>query len=115
MIALLSIGCEAEQKMLPDPVLAGDAARMENVAALRPHVQKLVEEMKAGRLLGAAASEFHEQLEMADKLTRAGKITAYGFYANPKTAGQEGSPVLVIHVQNKFGHIVLCRVVSVEY
>jgi hypothetical protein len=115
LIALTAAGCETEEPMTAEPVRAGDAERMDDIPNLRPHIRKLLDKMKSGDLIGANAGELRQELGLADKVTGTGKLANYCFFAIPETAGQEGSPTLVIVVQRKCDRIVRCLVVSCEY
>ena|SRR5262245_19830491 len=115
VVALTIGGCETEQAMTPEALRAGDAEQMDHTPNLRPHIRKLLDEMKAGHLLGAKTSDFRQEFDLADKVTGGGNLATYSFFGVPKTAGQEQSPILFVVVQKKFDRIVRCQVIVPEY
>jgi|SRR5579872_2795756 len=115
LIALMVGDWRTEQRMAPVPALAGDAERMDKILHLRAHIRTLLDEMKSGHLVGASASSFREELNMADHVDDRGNLATYRFFGIPETAGHEGSPVLVISVQKKFDLIVCCAVAVPEH
>lgn len=115
LIALMVGDWRTEQRMTPVPALAGDAERMDKIPHLRAHIRRLLDEMKSGHLVGASASRFREEMDMADHVDDRGNFATYRFFGIPETAAHEGSPELVIAVQKKFDLVVHCAVVVPEY
>ncbi len=98
--------------MTPEPINLddGEFEVMDRIPPLRPHIRRLLDEMKTGHLLGANASEYRDELEKADKASDFANLRGYVFFGTPETPVQEGDTYLVIQVQRRYDLIVKCKV-----
>jgi hypothetical protein len=89
-----------------------DQLKKFNRSKVRPHLARLIDELEAGRLVGAQADQFRAELDQADEIKGGPDRpwTFYWLYENPAAKDVEGEPKLVVCVQNKFGHIFRCGV-----
>jgi hypothetical protein len=104
-----------EKRLAPELFAISDLSRFRDRTTLRPHLQHILAEIEDGNMSGAQADKYRADLDNADEVRATNRLTTYGFYENPKTAGYEQNPELWIVVQNKFGQIIRCVVVVPEY
>lgn len=95
----------------PTPAQISIAASAEQRAALHPKVRELLEQMEAGKVSGATASDFAEALSQATKVSRGKRFQTYDFSLNGHTGYLEGHPVVYVQVQLKTGRIIRCGTV----
>src|SRR5690242_20627619 len=98
-----------EKRIPPEPFILHDLSHF-NRDNCRPHILHLIDELEAGRVVGAQADQFRDDLEKADEIKGGPhrSYTTYMFYENPSAKDNEGQPYLAVVVQSKFGHIIRC-------
>ncbi len=110
------LGCETESRVEPEPAYYDeDMLNRVKYDSLPPHTKRLLELMKNGQLAGASASDLSADLKKADEIERKEKVTFYTFHVD--TVDYENkpwNPVLAISVQNKYGHIIRCGLITPE-
>lgn len=107
---LLSKFLVREDRLEPEPLNIAGFEILGDRQLLRPHVQHLLSEIEAGKMLGSPAEQYQTVLDRADRKGHSdnGKMTVYAFYARPEDAPLNKGPALIIMVQRKFGHVVRC-------
>lgn len=104
-----------EAPIEPRPFNASELAQLGDVSKLRPPMRRLVESIKAGKVLGAPVDSLMGDLEKADEISRGKTSTTYRFLLHPEAGRQEFNVELTISSQNKFGQIYCVSVVDPCY
>lgn len=115
LTALFAVGCGAEQPMTPVAMDADMQDKLSRFIELQPRLAKFSTAAESGQFVGAKASQFGEEFKLADEVIERKQKTLYVFYGDPKTGGEEGSPLLVVVVQKKFDLVVSCVITTYDY